>query len=177
MEQKASIIRQHGSVDHLLAAYAALETIQDKNFNMSEDFGEPFKITGSGRCNTVCNAAGWVAQHPHFKHLGLKFEERLVRGQKKHLPTLKTSDGATAIGYNALAYVMGMDHHTALKVFSPFYYPEAEKTTVQDVLKRLKSVIGKAGGGDSLKAHLKAQKAALKAKTKGKRGKKQAKNA
>jgi hypothetical protein len=165
--QQGTHIKEFGKVEHLLAAYAALQTVQDRNFKMVKDFGQPYTVNAQGRCNTVCNAAGWVAQHPHFKSLGVKFEEGIVLGKKVFQPVyyMDGKNEPAAQGYNALAYALEMDIQTVFRVFSPFHYPEPyEATTVADVLKRLKGVINKAGGADSLKAHLKAQKAKSKVK-------------
>lgn len=177
MEKQKIIIKEYGAVAPLLAAYACLASVPARNVTMTEDFGEPYKTVNGGRCNTTANPAGWIAQHPHFKSLGIKLEQRLIRGEKRFIPTMKLADGSVAIGYNALAYAMEMDSSNLLRVLSPAHYAEGEKTEVADVLKRLKGVIGKAGGGDSLKAHLKAQRAALKPKKEAKKAGKPSKKA
>jgi len=158
-------VTTHGNHQHLLAAFAALQTVLPKNFKMTDDFGQPFKITDGGKCTVVCNAAGWVAQHPHFKSLGLKFGETQFGSAKKVMPTFKTDAGGMAYGYNALAYALGADLGTVNQLFSPHFYPTGEATTIEDVLKRLKGAIAK-----PKKVVEKPKKSAKKSKKKAKKG-------
>jgi hypothetical protein len=164
MERKANI-------SHLIAAFNALSSVQDRNFKCSTDFGEPFKITEDGRCRTICNAAGWVVQYPYFRKLGLSMDKPGGNGiGARYAPTFRATEGRVRLlrGYGAVAHVLGMDTDAAMHIFAPYYYAAPEATTLRDVLRRLKTFITKAGGKAELDAALaesKAPKAVRKART------------
>lgn len=178
-------MNQH--IQNLLAALDAIQSIPAKNFKMDSDFGEPFKLVANGRCTSVATPGGWLAQHPHFKEQGVKFEETVFAGgTKRYMPVIDVTPPGMqnpmhVRGYNALSRLLGLDIDTTHKILSPAGYPDPDKVTPQDVAKKLRGVIAKVGGGDALKDREKAikahEKAAEKAKNAGKKPSKKAKKA
>lgn len=166
------------NVANLVAAFEALSSVPERNFMLGRNFGYPFKITDTGKCNTICNAAGWIAQHPHFKAQGMTFEEGVFGDC---VPTYYKEDSKNIyrmVGFSALSYLLGIDMLLCLRIFSHYSYACPETVTPKMVCRRLKTTITKAGGKEALKALLKAQKppkVKVPAKKKAKKAKKKAK--
>jgi len=145
------------NVPHLIAAFEALSQVQDRNFRCSTVFGEPFVITPTGKCNTICNAAGWVAQHPYFTALGLELRRSPL--VNKWVPYHAGANGGFGVfGYAALGMVLGIQTHTVQRVFAPYFYSTPESVTLKEVLRRLKTVITRVGGKEEFKAYVQSKK-------------------
>lgn len=147
---------------NLIAAFDALSSVPDKNFSMVPAAPGPFQIL-NGKCPTVNDAMGWVAQYPHFTQQGVTYEPsesgRMRVVCRTSLPrSFPTAGVLTYYGYGALAYALGLSYQQAARVFYRLEYNAPETVTIKEVVRRLKTVITKVGGKDALDAHIKASK-------------------
>lgn len=151
--------RIDGDVDALLNALRALESVPESNYSVSNGFGgngfgEPF-VVKNGRCATVCNAAGWLAQNPYFTKKGLHFTPGVLKDDG-YMPTLFLKKiKATLRGHSAVARVLGMGGEDYAKVF---VYPASrtdrtKEVTLSQVIRRLRLAIKKAGGAERLQEY------------------------
>lgn len=90
-------------------------------------------------CGTTCCVAGWIAVSPEFKHLGLSFTNNgFVNTEEENITEiLMTLLGLSEDDIEGLIYNR-LDLHSETR----YYDKESVDITVDDVIRKLKSLIG-----------------------------------
>lgn len=109
------------NLELLKDAYAIIDGIPDKFFNLNTWVEDACELGGGG-CGTIACAGGWLAMHPKFNELGLKFKwtRGQGRGNNERYMTYKGFPEAPGAedNHEVLARVFGITRHQSHNLFS-----------------------------------------------------------